>query len=116
MSSSSPEPVVAGSSSKNCAHMRKLGYVVGKHVNLYGEKMELISDPFDDGDCVAVRAVSANDPIVRKIDLPFSLLAGFEELFLEPADPTDDDKAYLSEAAGTTQRGLCFSEDAALPD
>jgi hypothetical protein len=104
MSSSSPEPVVAGSSSKNCAHMRKLGYVVGKHVNLYGEKMELISDPFDDGDCVAVRAVSANDPIVRKIDLPFSLLAGFEELFLEPADPTASEPGATRERARTSYR------------
>ena len=88
MSSPSPEPVAVGSSSENCSHMKKLGYVVGKHVDLYGEHMVLVSDPFDDGDCVAVRAVSESNPTERKIDLPLSLLTGLEDLFLEPADPT----------------------------
>jgi hypothetical protein len=68
--------------------MRKLGYVAGKHVNLYGEHMVLVSDPFADGECIAVRAVSASDPTERKIDLPLSILAGWEDLFLEPVDPT----------------------------
>jgi hypothetical protein len=88
MSHVSPELVAAGSSSENCAHMRKLGYIVGKHVNLYGEKMELVSDPFDDGDCVAVRAISESNPTERKIDLPLSILPGGEGLFLQPADHT----------------------------
>jgi hypothetical protein len=61
---------------------------VGKHVDLYGEHIELVSDPFEDGGCVAVRAVSGNDPTERTIDLPVSLLSGWEDLFEEPADPT----------------------------
>ncbi len=68
--------------------MKKLGYIVGKHVNLYGEHIELVSDPFEEGDCVAVRAISGNNPTVRTIELPQSLLAGWEDLFQEPADPT----------------------------
>lgn len=88
MSHVSPEPLAAGSSSKNCAHMKKLGYIVGKHVNLYGEHMVLVSDPFVDGECIAVRAISPSDPTERKIDLPVSLLSGWEDLFLEPVDPT----------------------------
>ena len=56
MPPSSPEPLAPGSSSENCTHIKKLGYIVGKHVDLYGEHMVLVSDPFDDGDCVAVQA------------------------------------------------------------
>ena len=88
MSSSSPEPMSVVSSSENCARIKKLGYIVGKHMDLYGEHIVLVSDPFVEGDCVAVHAISGNDPTVRTIDLPQSLLAGWEDLFQEPADPT----------------------------
>jgi hypothetical protein len=96
MSSPSPEPVAVGSSSENCSHIKKLGYVVGKRVNLYGEHMVFVSDPFDDGDCVAVQATSAIDPTVRKIELPLTILAGWEDLFLKPADPTASEPAAAS--------------------
>jgi hypothetical protein len=61
---------------------------VGKHVDLYGEHVELVSDPFEEGDCVAVRAISGNNPIERTIELPVTLLSGWEDLFEAPADPT----------------------------
>ena len=93
MSSPSPEPVAVGSSSESCSHIKKFDYIVGKNVNLCGEPMELVSDPFEEGDCVAVLAVSASNPTVRKTELPLSLLAGWEDLFLEPADPTASDPA-----------------------
>ena len=57
-------------------------------MNLYGEHMELVSDPFEDGECVGVRAVSGNNPTERTIDLPLSLLSGWQDLFEEPADPS----------------------------
>jgi hypothetical protein len=84
---SSSEPTAVRSPSENCARIKKLGYIVGKHVNLYGEHMELVSDPFEEGDCIAVRAVSAGNPIERTIDLPVSLLSGWEDLFEKGADP-----------------------------
>jgi hypothetical protein len=88
MSSSSPEHPVVRSPSENCARIKKLGYIVGKHMNLYGEHMELVSDPFEEGDCVAVHAISSSDPTVRTIELPVSILAGWEDLLEELADPT----------------------------
>jgi hypothetical protein len=88
MSSSTPELKAVRTPSENCARIKKLGYIVGKHVNLYGEHMELVSDPFEEGDCVAVRAVSRSNPTERTIDLPVTLLSGWENLFQEPADPT----------------------------
>ena len=55
---SSPEPIAVRSTVENCARIKKLGYVAGKHMDLYGEHLELVSDPFEEGDCVAVHAVS----------------------------------------------------------
>jgi len=87
MSSSSAEPTTARSPAQNCARIKKLGYTVGKRVDLYGEHVELVSDPFEEGDCVAVRAISGNNPTERTIELPVTLLSGWEGLFEEPADP-----------------------------
>ena len=67
--------------SRNCAKIKHLGYVAGKRLNLYGEHFEMISDPFTEGDCVVVRAVSGNDPIIRTIRLPVSILLGLTDLF-----------------------------------
>ena len=103
MSSFSPEPVAVRSPSETCTRIKKLGYIVGKHMNLYGEHMELVSDPFVEGDCVAVHAISSSNPTVRTIELPVSILAGWEDLFQELADPTASEfpaKIPLPEAAG----------------
>jgi hypothetical protein len=103
MSSSSAEPISARSPAENCVRIKKLGYIVGKHVDLYGEHVELVSDPFEEGDCVAVRAVSGNNPTERTIELPVTLLSGWEDLFEEPADPTASElpaQAPLPEPAG----------------
>ena len=88
MSSSSPEPLAVRSPSENCARIKKLGYIVGKRMNLYGEHMDLVSDPFEEGDCVAVRAISSSNPTVRTIKLPVSILARWKDLFQELANPT----------------------------
>jgi len=102
---SSRKPKAARSPSENCARIKKLGYIVGKHVNLYGEHMELVSDPFEEGECVAVRAVSGSNPTERTIDLPVTLLSGWEDLFEGPADPTASEfpaKTPLPAPAGQT--------------
>ena len=103
MSSSLAEPIAARSPAENCARIKKLGYIVGKHVDLYGEHVELVSDPFEEGDCVAVRAVSGNNPTERTIELPVTLLSGWEDLFEEQADPTASElpaETPLPEPAG----------------
>ena len=68
---------------RNCARMKDLGYTTGKHLNLYGEHLEIVSGPFTEGECVAVRATSGNDPTIRTIRLPVSLLVGVTDLFPE---------------------------------
>jgi len=79
MSISSPEHAVVRSPSK-CARIKELGYIPGKHVNLYGERMEFVSDPFEDGDCVAVLAFSTTNSTVRTINLPVYILSFWEDL------------------------------------
>lgn len=57
-----------------------LGYVAGKRVNLYGQHFEIASDPFVDGDWVAVRVTSQHDPTIQTIRLPVSILVGLTDL------------------------------------
>lgn len=88
---SSPEPMAVRSTAENCARIKKLGYIAGKHMDLYGEHLELVSNPFEEGDCVAVHAVSEKNPTERTVELPISILAGCEDLFQEPADPAESE-------------------------
>jgi hypothetical protein len=60
--------------------LKDLGYIAGNRVNLYGEYFEIASDPFIDGDWVAVRVTGENDPIIRTIRLPVSILVGLTDL------------------------------------
>lgn len=69
------------SHSRNCARIKELGYIAGKRLNLYGEHLEIVSDPFADNDCVAVRAISGNDPRIRTVQLPVSILIGLKDAF-----------------------------------
>jgi hypothetical protein len=66
--------------SKSCERLIGLGYIAGKRVNLYGEHFEIASDPFIDGNWVAVRVISENDPTIQTIRLPVSLLLGLTDL------------------------------------
>jgi hypothetical protein len=66
--------------SKSFERLMDLGYSAGKRLNLYGECFEIASDPFIDGDWVAVRVTSENDPTIRTIRLPVSILVGLTDL------------------------------------
>jgi hypothetical protein len=69
--------------SDSCGKIRELGFAASTHINMYGERFEIISDPFDDGDCIAVRATSGNDPAIRTLRLPIAILVGREDRFLK---------------------------------
>ena len=60
--------------------MMDLGYVAGNRVNLYGEHFQIVSDPFVDGNWVAVRVRSENDPTIQTIRLPVRILLGISNL------------------------------------
>lgn len=69
-------PAVDRTPAENCARIKDLGYVASKHVTMYGERLELVSDPVQEGDCIVVQVISANDPTIRKLQLPVSILLG----------------------------------------
>ena len=66
--------------SRSCEKLRDLGYIAGKRVALYEEHFEIASDPFVDGNWVAVRVTTESDPTIQTIRLPVSLLVGLTDL------------------------------------
>ena len=69
--------------SESCGKIRKLGFAASTNINMYGERFEIVSDPFDDGDGIAVRATSGNNPEIRTLRLPVAILLGREDRFLK---------------------------------
>jgi hypothetical protein len=49
------------------------------HIRMYGERFDIVSDPFDEGDGVAVHATSARNPVVRTLRLPTAILVSISE-------------------------------------
>ena len=52
---------------------------------MYGERFEIVSDPFPDGNGVAVHVTTANEPAKRTLRLPTSLLVGLKDMFPKAA-------------------------------
>jgi len=57
-----------------CTRVKNLGYTVSKRVRLYGEELEVVSDPFPEADGVAVQVKSRKNPTVRKMRIPATVL------------------------------------------
>ena len=72
-------PGVGRTSAENCARIKDLGYVASKHITMYGERLKLISDPVQEGDCIVVQVISRNDPTARRLQLPVSILLGLSD-------------------------------------
>jgi hypothetical protein len=50
---------------------------------MYGERFEIVSDPFDEGDGITIRATSGVDPEIRTLPLPTALLISQADRFLK---------------------------------
>jgi hypothetical protein len=74
-------PASDRSSAENCARIRDLGFTTSKHIKMYGERFELVSDPFEEGDYTAVRVISGNNPAIRVLRLPVSIILGLAHRF-----------------------------------
>ena len=72
-------PAVGRTPAENCARIKDLDYVASKHVTMYGERLELVSDPVQEGDCIVVQVISENDPTIRRLQLPVSILLGLSD-------------------------------------
>lgn len=72
------------SPAENCTKIRKLGFTTSRHIKMYGQALELMSDPFEEGKHTSVRVVSRADQRERTIHLPVSILVGLADLFETP--------------------------------
>ncbi len=57
-----------------CLNVKSMGFGVSQHVRLYGEEFEVVSDPFPEGDGIAVKAKTKKMPDVRTVHLPATLV------------------------------------------
>jgi hypothetical protein len=60
--------------SEICAHVKHLGYAATRHIRLYGEEFELVSDPFPEADGIAVRVTTKKDSRIRVLRIPATVL------------------------------------------
>lgn len=74
--------------SDSCVKIKDLGFTASMHIKMYGELFEIVSEPFADGDFIAVRATSGSDPQVRTLRLPVAILVGRTDRFLKQSNLT----------------------------
>jgi hypothetical protein len=71
-----------------CTRVRRLGYAASKRVRIYGEELEIVSDPFPDGEGIAVHVRTRQESKIRILRLPAMLLqalAAKEQRFVRAA-------------------------------
>ena len=59
-----------------CERIKELGYSVGRRIHLYGERMEVVSDPFLEDGLIAVRVRTRGHGSERVVYLPTTILQG----------------------------------------
>jgi hypothetical protein len=57
-----------------CDRLQKMGYAESKRIRIYGQEFEVISNPFPEGNGIAVRAYSKRDPQARTLQIPLPVL------------------------------------------
>lgn len=67
-------PSVSRAPADKCARVKDLGYVASKQITMYGQRLELVSDPVQEGDGIVVEVISGDDPTLRRLHLPVSIL------------------------------------------
>lgn len=70
--------------SDSCVKIKNLGFTACTHINLYGQRFEIVSEPFEEGDGISVQATVGNDPEIRTLRLPVAILVSRADRFLKP--------------------------------
>lgn len=79
--------------SDSCGKIQGLGFTASTHIKMYGQRFEIVSEPFDEGGGIAVRAKSGTDPEIRTLRLPTAILIGKADRFLKRPGSTGHSKA-----------------------
>lgn len=67
--------------------IKEMGYTIGSQIHIYGEKFEVLSDPFEEGTGIAIRVKQIADGEVRVLNLPATLALNQVGL-VRPCGPT----------------------------
>ncbi len=65
----------------DCIRIKDLGYSSSHHIQMYGERFDIVSDPFPAGTGVAVEVTTLKHPKKRALRLPTSILIGLKDRF-----------------------------------
>ena len=58
-----------------CQKLSRLGYARSNHVRLYGQELQIVSDPFvHDQGGIAVEVLTGSNPIKRTLRLPLPVV------------------------------------------
>ena len=57
-----------------CDRLKDMGYAESRRIRIYGQDFEVISNPFPEGNTMAVRAISRRDAQVRTVKIPLPVL------------------------------------------
>lgn len=61
--------------SDTCRKLISLGYARSNHVRLYGQEVELVSDPFPHHEGgIAIEVITKTEPVSRTVKLPIPVL------------------------------------------
>lgn len=86
------------SAAEICARIKDLGFTSSRRIKLYGQHFDLISDPFVEGDCTAIRATCGNDPTIRTLRLPVAILMGLSDSYRKPNEGRAMDRLALRDS------------------
>jgi hypothetical protein len=57
-----------------CAQLQRMGYAESKRIRIYGQEFEAVSNPFPNGDGIAIRAFSKRETQARTLQLPLPVV------------------------------------------
>ncbi|MGO8985280.1 MAG: hypothetical protein ACLPHI_13155 [Terriglobales bacterium] len=57
-----------------CARLQQLGYAREKHIRLYGQDFDLVSNPVPEGDGFVVEGVARPSGNLKRMRIPLSLI------------------------------------------
>ena len=57
-----------------CDQLERMGYAQSKRIRIYGQEFEAMSNPFPNGDGIAIRAFSKRETQERTLQLPLPVV------------------------------------------
>ena len=74
MSESLPASQDSAELHRICDRLKAMGYAESRRIRIYGEEFEVVSNPFPEGNGIAVRGISRREATVRIVRLPLPVV------------------------------------------